>query len=84
MANDVTISYSDYDSSPVIDEAYFELIDDIKVTLSCDEENEQIKLSMEDTISDNTELEGMLTYDKLNVFIRILSQLRNQIKSGRS
>lgn len=81
MANDVTISYSDYDSSPVIDQAYFELIDDVRVTLSCDTTENSVSITMEDTISDNTELQGVLTYDKLNVFIRILSQLRNQLKS---
>ena len=82
MTNDVTISYSDYGNSSVIEEAYFELIEDIKVTLAFDEANKQVSMRMEDTISDNTELEGVLTYDKINVFIRVLSQLRNQIKQN--
>ena len=76
MTNDVTISYSDYGNSSVIEEAYFELIEDIKVTLAFDEANKQVSMRMEDTISDNTELEGVLTYDKINVFIRVLSHAR--------
>ena len=38
---------------------------------------------MADTITANTELEGKLDYEKLNILIRALSQLRNQIKERR-
>lgn len=38
---------------------------------------------MSDAITDNTEISGKLDYDKINVLIRALSQIRNQIKDDK-
>ena len=78
--NDVKVVYSEYGANAVIDTVELELIEDIKLLLSCNMGNKTVSLTMADTISDNTELEGVMTYDKLSVLIRILSQIRNQIK----
>lgn len=83
MKNNVTINYSEYSSNPIAQEIEFELIKDIILKLKYKEENEEVVISMADTITANTELEGKLDYEKLNILIRTLSQLRNQIKEGR-
>ena len=38
---------------------------------------------MSDAITDNTEISGKLDYDKINVLIRALSKIRNQIKDDK-
>ena len=78
--NGVLVNYSEYGNNTIIESVELEFIDDTKMTIECDAENKQVSLTMSDMISDNTELEGTLSYDKLSVLIRILSQLRNQIK----
>lgn len=83
MKNNVTINYSEYSNNPVAQEIEFELIKDIVLKLKYEEENGEIIISMADTITANTELEGKLDYEKLNILIRALSQLRNQIKERR-
>lgn len=80
MSNEVKITYSEYGSNAVIDKASFELIEDMLMTLSCDNEKKTLTITMADTISDYTELEGTLSLEKLSILIRILSQIRNQIK----
>ena len=80
ISNDVKVTYSEYGANAVIDTVELELIEDIKLKLSCDMGRKNVSISMADTISDNTELEGTMTYEKLSVIIRILSQIRNQIK----
>lgn len=80
MTNGVQVNYSEYGRNTVIDSVELEFIDDTKLNIECDMANKQVALTMSDMISDNTELEGTLSYDKLSVLIRILSQIRNQIK----
>lgn len=77
----VCVKYSDYSNTPVAQEIEFELVKDISLKLKYNEDKKDISICMSDMISDNTELEGKLDYDKLNVLIRALSQLKNQIKS---
>lgn len=79
-SNGVQVNYSEYGRNTIIESVELEFIDDTKMTIECDAENKQVSLTMADMISDNTELEGTLSYDKLSVLIRLLSQLRNQIK----
>ncbi len=81
MGAGVVVNYSDYSNNPVAQEIEFELIQDISLKLKYNEQTKDISICMADEISDNTELEGKLDYDKLNVLIRALSQLRNQIKA---
>lgn len=81
--NNVMINYSEYSSNPIAQEIEFELIKDIILKLKYDEENREVIISMADTITANTELEGKLDYKKVNILIRALSQLRNQIKERR-
>lgn len=83
MQNSVKINYSEYSNNPIAQEIEFELIKDIVLKLKYIEEKEEVILSMADTITANTELEGTLDYEKINVLIRALSQLRNQIKERR-
>ena len=83
MQNSVKINYNEYSNNPIAQEIEFELIKDIVLKLKYIEEKEEVILSMADTITANTELEGTLDYEKINVLIRALSQLRNQIKERR-
>ena len=80
MKNGVTVNYSEYSSNPVAQEIEFELIKDVLLKMKYNKDEKCVSMCMSDKISDNTELEGKLDYDKLNVLIRALSQLRNQIK----
>lgn len=82
MKSGVTVNYSDYSNNPVAQEIEFELVKDIALKLRYDKCDKCVAMCMSDKISDNTELEGKLDYDKLNVLIRALSQLRNQIKAN--
>jgi len=80
VKDNVTINYSEYGSNPIAQEIEFELIKDIILKLKYEENDKTIIISMADTITANTELEGKLNYEKINVLIKVLSQLRNQIK----
>jgi hypothetical protein len=80
MNNNVTISYSDYsNNSPVAEEIKFELAKDKLLTLRFNEVNNNVSITMADTISENTELNGILDLNKINVLIRSLSLFKNQI-----
>lgn len=78
--DDVTIRYSSYNDNPIARQIEFELIEDILLTLKLGDDAHSVIINMSDTITANTELEGTLSYDKLNVLIKTLSQLRNQIR----
>ncbi len=77
----VCVKYSDYSNTPVAQEIEFELVKDISLKLKYNEDEKDVSICMSDMISDNTELEGKLDFNKLNVLIRALSQLKNQIKA---
>ena len=80
MNNNVIVSYTSYsNSSPVAEEIKFELAKDKLLTLKYNKDDKNVFISMADTISDNTELQGILDLDKINTMIRALSQLKNQI-----
>ncbi len=76
----VKVVYSEYGSTPVIKEIELELVKDTMLKLSCDMDEKQLCISMADAITENTEISGKLDFDKLNVLIRALAQVRNQIK----
>ena len=82
MSKDVTINYSEYGKVSVAKEISFELVEDILLRLVYNKSGKNVTISMLDTISDNTQLEGKLDYENLNLLIKVLSQLRNQIKSN--
>ena len=82
MGTEVTINYSQYDNVSVAREISFELVEDILLKLEYNKKDENVSISMLDTISANTQLEGRLDYENLNLLIRVLSQLRNQIKAN--
>ena len=44
MSNEVKITYSEYGSNAVIDKASFELIEDMLMTLSCDNEKKTLTI----------------------------------------
>ena len=77
--SEVYTKYSDFLNS-VIDETTFELLTDITLKLKYDPESASLIMSMEDKITDNTELHGSLDLDRLNTLIKTLAIIRNQIK----
>lgn len=83
MDTNVTINYSEYGTSTVAQDVSFELADNILMKLVYDKKNKSVSVSMLDMISDNTQLEGSLDYDKVNLLIKVLSQLSNQIKHNK-
>lgn len=83
MNTNVAINYSEYGTSTVAQDISFELADNILLKLVYDKENKSVSVSMLDMISDNTHLEGSLDYDKVNLLIKVLSQLSNQIKHNK-
>ena len=80
MTNEVIVSYSDYNISPVAQQIKFEFVEDLSLTLRFLEDEKAVSICMADTITDNTALEGKLDLEKLNTLIKSLSQLRNQLK----
>lgn len=83
MSNEVCINYSEYGTSTVAQDISFELADNILMKLVYDKKNKSVSVSMLDMISDNTQLEGSLDYNKVNLLIKVLSQLSNQIKHNK-
>lgn len=77
--SEVYTKYSDFLNS-VIDEITFELLTDITLKLKYDPESASLIMSMEDKITDNTELHGSLDLNRLNTLIKTLAIIRNQIK----
>lgn len=73
------MKYSDFLNS-ITDEVTFELLTDIILKLKYDSESASLIMSMEDKITDNTELHGSLDLDRLNTLIKTLTIIRNQIK----
>lgn len=80
--SEVYMKYSDFLNS-ITDEVSFELLTDITLKLKYDPETESLIMSMEDKITDNTELHGSLDLDRLNTLIKTLAIIRNQIKELR-
>lgn len=76
------MKYSDFLNS-ITDEVSFELLTDITLKLKYDPETKSLIMSMEDKITDNTELHGSLDLDRLNTLIKTLTIIRNQIKELR-
>lgn len=79
--SEVYMKYSDFLNS-VTDEVTFELLTDIILKLKYDSASESLVMSMEDKITDNTELHGSLDLDRLNTLIKTLTIIRNQIKES--
>lgn len=77
--SEVYIKYSDF-LNLITDEVTFELLTDIILKLKYDSESSSLIMSMEDKITDNTELHGSLDLDRLNTLIKTLTIIRNQIK----
>lgn len=77
--SEVYMKYSDFLNS-ITDEVIFELLTDVILKLKYDPESASLIMSMEDKITDNTELHGSLDLDRLNTLIKTLTIIRNQIK----
>lgn len=77
--SEVYMKYSDFLKS-ITDEISFELLTDIILKLKYDPDSESLIMSMEDKITENTELHGSLDLDRLNILIKTLTIIRNQIK----
>lgn len=80
MANGVSVKYSEYGTSSVIEKVSFELIENVLLDLSFDAEKNEITLDMYEEAYPSEKLSGVLSEDNINVLIRVLSQLRHQIK----
>ncbi len=78
--SEVCVKYSDFLNS-ITDEISFELLTDVILKLKYNPESDSITISMEDKITDNTELHGSLDLDRLNTLIKTLALIRNQIQS---
>lgn len=76
----VCIKYFDFLNS-ITDEISFELLTDVILKLKYNPESDSIIISMEDKITDNTELHGSLDLDRLNTLIKTLALIRNQIQA---
>lgn len=78
--DDVIVKYKKFDNNhPIMSEVQFELVENTVLKLIYNEDAEEIKICMSDSISDNLELEGTLNPTKINTLIKCLSQLKNQI-----
>lgn len=77
--SEVYMKYSDFLNS-ITDEVTFELLTDTILKLKYDPASASLIMSMEDKITDNTELHGSLDLDRLNTLIKTLTIIRNQIK----
>lgn len=80
--SEVIMKYSDFLNS-ITEEMSFELMTDVILSLRYDKRNEEIVMSMKDKITANTELHGSLDFEKLNVLIKALTIIRNQIKQSK-
>mgnify|MGYP007105522839 CR=1 FL=1 len=77
--SEVYMKYSDFLNS-ITDEISFELLTDVILKLKYNPNAASLVMSMEDKITDNTELHGSLDLDRLNTLIKTLIIIRNQIK----
>lgn len=80
MANGVAVKYSEYGTSSVIEKVSFELIENVLLDLSFDAEKNEIALDMYEEAYPSEKLSGVLSEDNINVLIRVLSQLKHQLK----
>lgn len=78
----VKMEYSEYGRSPKIKEAKMELLPGTVLSLSVPDSYNHVEIRMADAITDNTEIDGVLSYDELNTFIRVLVQIRNMLEEG--
>lgn len=79
---EIYMKYSDFLNS-ITDEVAFELLTDTILKLKYDQDSESLIMSMKDKITDNTELHGSLDLDRLNILIKTLTIIRNQIKESK-
>ncbi len=77
--SEVYMKYSDF-LNQIPDEISFELLTDVILKLKYDSKEASLIMSMEDKITDNTELHGSLDLDRLNTLIKTLTIIRNQLK----
>ncbi len=80
---EVLMKYSDYLNS-ITNEISFELMTDIILKMKYNSQTETLLMSMSDKITDNMELHGSLDLDRLNILIKTLSIIRNQIKESQN
>ena len=84
MANKINrtrVTYSESLDGQTAEKVEYELLSDVIFGLQYNGENGVI-FSMADKITDNTQLEGFVDYDLLNITIRWLTRMRNQIKEN--
>lgn len=79
--SEVYMKYSDFLNS-VTDEVSFELLTDVILKLKFNATIDRTVISMEDKITENTEIHGELDYDRLNTLIKVLTIIRNQAKQN--
>jgi hypothetical protein len=81
MTNGVNVNYSNYnDNSPTIEDVSFELLEDVMLKLDCNTDDKEVTIIMTDITNDEVELSGLLSFDKLITFMKVLSQIKNQFQ----
>lgn len=81
MTNGVNVNYSNYnDNSPTIEDVSFELLEDVMLKLDCNTDDKEVTITMTDITNDEVELSGLLSFDKLITFMKVLSQIKNQFQ----
>ncbi len=80
---EVLMKYSDY-LNLITNEISFELMTDIILKMKYNPQTGTLLMSMSDKITDNMELHGSLDLDRLNILIKTLSIIRNQIKESQN
>ena len=80
--SEVYVKYSDFLNS-VTDEASFELMTDVLLSLKFNAIEKELIMSMKDKITENVELHGSLDLDRLNTLIKTLTIIRNQINESK-
>lgn len=81
VLSEVYVKYSDF-LNLIADEATFELMPDVILTLKFNKNDNELIMSMKDKITENTELHGSLDLDHLNTLIKTLTIIRNQIRES--
>lgn len=79
----VGVEYSEYGRSTKIKEVKMDLLPGTILSLSVPDCCDHVTIRMSDAITDNTEINGVLNYDELNTFIRVLVQIRNMLEEGK-
>jgi hypothetical protein len=84
MTNGVTVKYSEYGHNSTIEQAIFELMENVELQLDFDAEHKTITMSMAEMEVVDSAISGTLSVEKIDVLVRVLSQLKGQLLKAES